>query len=98
MGFPPRFGEPDLLLTLAQGRHFLVCKRAMAARTGDAKFKRVALPILSADWVAAGMAELIVADFQTVADADTPVENETLTLPGAVLGWHVLKVFQDAAL
>ena len=98
MGLAARFGEPHLFLTLAQGAELFVRKRAMAARAGDAVFEMRVRAIIGADWVATGMAKLIIANLQPMPDADALIKDKAFTFPEAVFARHGFQVFQDPAL
>lgn len=93
MGLAAFFGEANLFLSFAESRHLRVRERTKAARARDAFFEMRMLAIFGADRVAAGMAELIRANFEPVADADAVIKNETFAFPKAVFARHGFEVF-----
>ena len=97
MGLAALFGEPNLFLPLAQGGHFFVCERAIAARAGHAVFEMWMGAVFGADRMAASVAKLIVADFKAVPDADSLIKNEAFALPQALIPRHGFEIFQDTA-
>ena len=98
MGLATLFGEPNLFLPLAQGGHFLVCERPIAARAGHAVFEMWVGAIFGADRMAASVAKLIIADFKAVPDADPLIKDKAFAFPEAFITRHGFEIFQDAAL
>ena len=98
MGLTARFGESNLFLSLAQGRHLLIRKGAMAARTGDAFLISLIKAVGGADRVSTGMAKLIIADLQSVPDTDPLVKDKALALPEALGLRNGFEIVEDAAL
>ena len=98
MGLAARFGQSNLFLPLAQGGHFLIRERAIAARTGYPVFEMWMRAVFSADRMAAGMAELIVAHFEPMSDADALIKDKALTFPKALVARDGLQIFQNSAL
>ena len=98
MGLTARFGESNLFLSLAQGRHLLIRKGAMAARTGDAFLISLIKAVGGADRVSTGMAELVISDFQTVPDTDPLVKDKALALPETLSLRDGFEIFENTAL
>ena len=98
MGFAALFGEADLFLALSQSGEFCVGERAIASRTRDAVFIVRIGAVFSADWMATGMAQLIVADLEAMADTDALVKDETFAFPQAFITRHRFEIFQDPTL
>ena len=98
MGLAARFGQSHLFLPLAQRGHFLIRERAIAARTGYPVFEMWMRAVFSTDRMAAGMAELIVAHFEPMPDADALIKDKALTFPEAFIARHGFEIFQDPAL
>lgn len=69
--------------------------QALVAAYAFLEFRAVA--VFGGKGAAAGVAQTVFALLQAMTQADALVKDETLTLPEALLGGDVLKVFQDAA-
>src|SRR5690606_6724802 len=70
----------------------------VAVRTADALLIEWRCHILGRHGMTTGMALIEGARCQVMAHGDPVIEDEAFTLPFALLGRHVLEIFQDTAL
>lgn len=93
MVFAAAAGEFNLFLAFAKSG--FVCFRcfanALMATDADSEFR--AFQVFGKQGTAAGVAQLMRADLQSVTDTDAVVEDKTVALPRALFLGHLFKVF-----
>ena len=98
MPLVPGAGQRDLALALCKAAPLLGAQAVVAARAAHAGFIQGRGFVLCAQGVSTGAAELKMARLEVMPHRDPLVKDEALALPGAVALWHLLQVFEDAAL
>src|SRR6056297_3564430 len=98
MPFTPGVGQTDLSLPFAEPRLVFVRRLVDAQVTGHAGFIFRLVLVFRQDRTAAGMAQEMRAFSKTMPDGYATVEHKAVSLPRALLLWHLFEVFQDAAL
>src|SRR5690606_16711046 len=87
-----------LFLPFACAFALRIRQAVVAVRAGNTLAVARTLLVFRRYRMPAGMASLVPAQCETMADRHPLVENETFALPQAFLGRHLLQIFEYAAL